>query len=192
MPAADAGRFVALIRAIMIGRDGLDRLTVLEIFRAAGAFDPVSHLATGNVSFTADPESVDLVVGRVERAIEQVAGSLKPLYVRSIDDMRSIVASRPFDPSPLAGSVDHEVIFFRGDPPPVTLPVQAPSALLTIFAAGKREWFSAAAPGPDGRVEAPGGLVERLTGERVTVRAWTTVRRIVDAGGPTARANPEH
>ena len=46
-------RRVAFIRAIMIGREGLHREVVLDLFREAGAIQPRNHLATGNVSFTA-------------------------------------------------------------------------------------------------------------------------------------------
>jgi len=59
VPHYDSLRYVALIRNVMIGRAGLDRDALLQIFAGAGAMDPRSHLATGNVSFDWDGDDTD-------------------------------------------------------------------------------------------------------------------------------------
>jgi hypothetical protein len=59
----------------------------------------------------------------------------------------------------------------------VDLPISAPRGDFDVFRAGPRELFAITHSVPRG-AQAPGGVVERLTGEQVTTRAWSTVLRI--------------
>jgi uncharacterized protein (DUF1697 family) len=173
MPSPATADHVAFIRAIMIGRQGLHREVVLDLFRDAGARDPVSHLATGIVSFGARPRDLDGIVGHVEAGIEAIAGRPKLLYVRPLAHLVAMVDADPFAAAPVHDAPQREVVFMQGRVPPLDLPVMTAKADLCIFAAGDRELFAVS------RVEPPGGVIERLTGEPVTVRAWSTVTRIV-------------
>ena len=86
------GTFVAFVRAVMIGREGLHRQVLLDMFARAGATDAVSYISTGNVSFSADAIAVATIVDRVEADLEQLLGRPTPLFVRSCDALVELVA----------------------------------------------------------------------------------------------------
>jgi uncharacterized protein (DUF1697 family) len=178
MPSPATADHVAFIRAIMIGRQGLHREVLLDLFRDAGARHPVSHLATGNVSFGARAPDLDEIVGHVEAGLEAIAGRPKRLYVRSLAHLVAMVETDPFAAAPARDVTQREVVFLTGRAPALDLPIVTRRADLCVFAASERELFAVS------RVEPPGGVVERLTGEPVTVRAWSTVTRIVRTLAP--------
>jgi uncharacterized protein (DUF1697 family) len=173
MPSPATADHVAFIRAIMIGRLGLHREVLLDLFRSAGARHPANHLATGNVSFGARARDVDGIVEHVESGIEAIVGRPKLLYVRPLAHLVAMVDADPFAAAPVRDAPQREVVFVHGRVPPLDLPIVTTKADLCVFASSGRELFAVS------RVEPPGGVIERVTGEPVTVRAWSTVTRIV-------------
>ncbi len=171
--------FVAFVRAVMIGRDGLDRRVLLDMFRAAGAEDAASHISTGNVSFVARPVLLGEIVERVERDLESLLGRPTELFVRSLTALIDMLAEDPFARSPFDDPQDRIVTLFRDRVPArLELPIVADRGDYAVFAAGAREVFSVTRD-VDGRRRAPGGMIERLAGQRVTSRSWSTIERIV-------------
>lgn len=166
-------RRVAFIRAVMIGRDGLHRELVLDLFREAGATDPRNHLTTGNVSFAADDADVQRIVEHVERGIGAVASRSKDVFVRDLEALRRLVPPAG-DAIPPDGHL--EIVFLPRDAPSTSLPLRSKSGLTAVFAATDQALWAFSTP-----PEAPGGLVERALGMPVTVRAWSTIRKIVAA-----------
>jgi uncharacterized protein (DUF1697 family) len=173
--------YVAFVRAVMHGRRGLHRSVLLDLFADAGATDARSYLTTGNVSFTLHPSAVARLVVEVEAALERVVGRRTEVFVRSVRELVELRNHDHFASVPL--TVEHErlVTFLAQSVPPLTLPIWSPSRDLAVFAAGRRELCSAAVKHSDGTSRGPGGLIERITGTRVTSRAWSTVERILDA-----------
>lgn len=171
-------RYVAFVRAVMIGREGLHRQVLEEIVAAAGAEAPRSHLATGNVSFTADPESLGPLVEEVRRSVSEVVGRDIEVFVRSIAHVRSILTRDPFQKAP-AWTRDRLVTFFHDAPElPWRLPVEMKGGLFTILAVDGPDVFSITRE-VDGRTAAPGGMFERVAGKSATTRAWSTIEHVV-------------
>jgi uncharacterized protein (DUF1697 family) len=169
-------RRVAFIRAVMIGRDGLHREVLLDLFREAGAIEPRNHLTTGNVSFAARGEEVPRIVEHVERGIEAVTGRPKPLYVRALDHLERLTRRGPPADRPHGDGRTLELIMLPVDAPEVELPLASRTGRTTVFATTGSELWAATVPD-----EAPGGFVERALGVPVTVRAWSTIQKIVAA-----------
>lgn len=173
-------RRVAFVRAVMIGREGLHREVLLDLFREAGAIDPRNHLTTGNVSFTARSADVQPIVRHVEDGIGRVVGRPTPVFVRALDHVTRLVTDDPFRGAPFAPDQREVVILPPGVAPP-PLPIRSPSDGLSVFATNGTELF-AVSRRVDGRdTEAAGGLVQRVLGVGVTVRAWSTIQKIVAA-----------
>ena len=179
-------RYVAFIRAVMVGRDGLDRQTLLDCFEHAGAIEPRSYISTGNVTFSAETDDVPAVTTDVEEAIEAVVLRRTEVYVRTVAYLEDLVNADPFSSSPVRGSDQHEVSFTyeRIDPGSLDLPIVSPGGHLTVFHANPSEVFCDGLE-IDGRRKGAGGFVERLLDQRLTTRAWSTVLRVVD--DPDAR-----
>lgn len=178
-------RYAAFVRAVMVGRDGLDRATLLECFERSGAKRARSYISTGNVTFDAPPRSVDAITRRAEEAIESVVARRTEVYVRSIPYLEDLVATAPYDRAPVPDSVESEVSFLYRpvDVAALGLPIVSPGGHLTIFHATTSETFCAGRD-IDGRRQGAGGFVERRLGQRVTTRAWTTVLRVANDPGP--------
>lgn len=173
-------RYVAFIRAVMIGREGLHRQVLLDIFSEAGANHPVSYISTGNVSFEVSPDRLEAVVEEVAHEISEVVARPTEVFVRSEPDLRSMVASDPYADQPL--SVDHgaEVTFFLDAVPPnLDLPFQSSRDDIVVFRASERELFSVSVRS-GGLSRGAGGLIAATTGERITTRSWSTVLRILE------------
>lgn len=174
-------RYVGLVRAVMVGRDGLDRATLVDCFERSGAVAPRSHISTGNVTFSADRDDVARVTTAAEQAIEAVVGRRTEVYVRSIAYLERLVDSDPFAASPVPDSDQHEVSFTYEpiDPDDLDLPIVSTGGYLTVFHATPGEIFCDGRE-IDGRRRGGGGFVERLLDQRLTTRAWRTVLRVVE------------
>lgn len=165
----------------MIGREGLHRQVLLDLFSDAGATAPRSYISTGNISFSAASGAIGQIVETVEQGIEAVIGRREEVYVRSMESLVDLVASTPFTAAPYSDVVERTVTFI---PPDTDLrgfevPIESPSGRVCVFAATEHEILSAGRS-VDGRTQGAGGFVERLLGSRVTSRAWSTIERIVN------------
>src|SRR4051794_22199650 len=136
--------YVAFIRAVMHGRNGLHRATLLDLFAAAGALDACSYLTTGNVSFVARPAALRRMVPALEEGLAAVVGRRTEVFVRSVEELTALRALDPFAASPL--TVEHEriVSFLDAAPPALGLPLWSPRRDMVVFDAGPRELFSVA------------------------------------------------
>ena len=180
-------RYVGFVRAVMVGRDGLDRATLLDCFERSGAARARSYISTGNVTFDAASRSVSAIARRTEEAIEAVVGRRTEVMVRSIAHLEDLTADAPFERSPVTDPVEREVSFLSEpiDPAELDLPIISPGGHLTIFHATPGEVFCSGRE-IEGRRKGAGGFVERLLGQRVTSRAWTTVLRVTADPGPAS------
>jgi len=161
----------------MVGRQGLTRDALVGAFRAAGADDPVSHLATGNVSFSFPGRTRALQL-RVEDAIGEIIGRHEPVFIRTLGALQRGIAAEPFSGLPYDDVCERCVSFADASPEGLLLPMTTPRGDAVVFGAGAREVFSVTRR-IDGRVGNPVRLIERALGRRVTTRNWNTVERIV-------------
>ena len=180
--STDAARHVGFVRNVMIGREGLHRQVLLDLFSDAGAEAPRSYISTGNVSFSATEAELPELISSVEEGIAAVIGRPEEVFVRSIRSLEDLAASDPFVGSPYPETVERTVSFV----PPGTdlgalaIPAESRSGRVCMFRATEREVLSAGRR-VGGRTEGAGGLVERKLGCRITSRAWSTILRIVDS-----------
>jgi uncharacterized protein (DUF1697 family) len=175
-------RSVAFIRAVMVGRQGLTRAALLDVFRDAGADDPVSHLTTGNVSF-GHSGSTRALQQSVESGIARILGRHEPVFVRSIAALRREVARDPFADPPFDDIYERCVTFTDVPTQSLVLPMTTPRGDAVVFAIGARAVFSVTRQ-IDGRPGNPVRLIERALGRPVTTRNWNTVERIVRKHDP--------
>ena len=180
-------RHVAFVRNIMVGRRGLTRDVLLDIFATAGAMDTRSFIATGNFAFTSTAPSVHEVAARAEAAIETVLGHREELFIRSVDELRGLDQAGFFT---TGGALeDHvRIVTFLPDGLSWTaeLPHTTPRGDIKIFAASGPNVFSLVRP-VRGIAGSPNGPVERLLKVRATTRNWNTVERILWAEAQVLR-----
>lgn len=172
-------RHVAFVRNVMIGREGLTRAVLLEIFRRNGAEDPVSYISTGNVGFGLPAREVPALSADVERSLEAVIGRQEPVFVRSLGWLADRVDERPFDGAPFENPHERIVSLAPGPPPVVPeLPLISERGDFAVFRIDGTEVYSVSRL-VDGTTRSPGGVVERLCGRPITSRSWNTIERVV-------------
>ena len=177
-------RWVAFVRNVMVGREGLHREALMELAREAGGTDVRSHLATGNLTFTA-AIGPGVLADRLEAGLERVIGRAEMVAIRPLSWLGRLVDSDPF--AALHSSEwGFEVAFLRHDAPALD-PSHLGDAQRTVLARiDDRELF-AARPVQGGKRPHVNRLLERATGRTATSRGWSTLQRIVDAGDHSGR-----
>ncbi|MGN6300029.1 MAG: DUF1697 domain-containing protein [Angustibacter sp.] len=88
-------RWVAFVRNVMVGREGLDRERLLDVARRAGGEDVRSHITTGNLTLTADDDP-DALARQLEDGVSAVIGRREMVAVRPVEWVRELVATTPF------------------------------------------------------------------------------------------------
>ena len=171
-------RYVAFVRNVMVGRQGLGRSALLSAFAEAGADEPVSYLATGNVSFACAPATVAGVGAAAQQRIANILGRDEEVFVRSLAALRRRVSGRPFTPAPWQDTYERCVSFTASDLRNLELPYVTSRKDACLFDRVGADVYSVTRT-IGGRPGSPGKALERLLGQPVTTRNWNTIERIV-------------
>ena len=167
-------RWIGFVRNVMIGRAGLHREVLLDACRAAGGADPLSYLATGNLAFTA--EDLQDVLRPLERAITGVVGRSTPVMVRELPWLVDLIERAPL--SAYDDSWQLEISFLAHDAAPLgDLPAQVGGT--DLIPIGPRE-LGTARPRDEPRAPHANPLLEKLSGQRGSARAWSTLAQIAE------------
>lgn len=168
--------WVAFVRNVMVGREGLRREILVDLVHEAGGTDVRSHLSTGNLTFDAD-ETAGVLADRLEAAVRRVIDRDEIVALRPLPWLVSLVDTDPFKGlSPTEWGF--EVAFLRHDAPALD-PSRLGDAQRTVLTrVDDRELFAAR---PMEGVQRPhvNRLLERATGTPATSRGWATLQRIV-------------
>ena len=132
-------------------------------------------LSSGNVLFSAPAATAAALERRAEGAMKEVLGSRFLAVVRSVEALRSLLASDPYRGVRLEPGAKRVVTFLRRKPKRwPELPIARDGARILLVKGG--EVFSAYVPGPRGPVFMT--LIEKAFGREVTTRTWGTVERM--------------
>lgn len=174
------GRWVALVRNVMVGRQGLHRQVLLDLLAGAGATDGRSHLATGNLTFTAAPGAVAGIAEALEGGIAAVIGRREPVITRSAAQLADLVAADPFaGRDPARWELEVALVRIDAAPLPAVEPLQRGAEVVAVRA---HELCLAGDRTQRNRAHA-NALAERIQPAPATSRAWSTVLRLADALG---------
>jgi len=176
-------RFAGFVRNVMVGRNGLSADVLLELVAKAGGHEPRSHLATGNLTFSASPKLLEVIRAGIEDSIESVLGRREDVFIRSVASLTSAVRSDPFAEM-MVDDVYERCVTFVPTEPPVSLrmPMQTPRGDVVLFACRAGGVLSITRR-ISGRPGQPGRFLESTMGIRVTTRNWNTIERIVRLEG---------
>ncbi len=173
-------RWLGLVRNVMIGREGLHRAVLLDLVERASGTEVVSHLTTGNVTFTAPARSAGALAVAIERGVRDVVGRDELVVLRPLTWLEELVSVDRF------GAVDagweHEVGLLRHDAP-VLSPADLPDPQRTLLVEVRDREVLTARPRTGGRRPHVNRLLETATGQRSTARGWSTLQRIARAEG---------
>ena len=175
-------RYAAFLRNVNLGRANSPTRAQLEAaFLAAGAASAESFQVNGTLVFTlARGTRPRALAARACEAMAASCGMREPVFVRSVDELRALVASDPFA-GHVAEGRDAFCISFLAAPrkPLPELPLVTPRGDLELLRADDTHVLSVsrwigASPG------SPNAWLERTLGEPATTRNWRTVVRLVE------------
>jgi len=147
-------------------------------FEGAGFTDVKTVLSSGNVAFTAPRASESSLQRKAQAAMMKRLGHDFLTIVRSVDDLREMLASDPYKPFGLPPDAKRIVTFLRDKPgSKVALPLELRGA--RIVAMKGLQIFSAYVPDPKGPVFMT--LIEKTFGKELTTRTWDTVAKVANS-----------
>jgi uncharacterized protein (DUF1697 family) len=179
---------IAFIRGINVGgKHKVSMETLRALCEDAGLCDARTYIASGNLVFRCSSKSMTRAGAKIEAIIEKENGFRPGVVVRSIDELKEVVAANPFakekdiDPSKL-------LVMFLSEP----LSTESKKALRMIKASPER---IAAAESeiylyyPDGIAETklPFTSVEKAAKVSGTCRNWNTVQKVLAMAGELSR-----
>ncbi|HEV8264774.1 MAG TPA: DUF1697 domain-containing protein [Gemmatimonadales bacterium] len=151
---------------------------VKEAFESAGFTDVKTVLSSGNVAFNARAASEASLQRKAEAAMLDGLGQAFLTIVRSVDALRTLLASDPYRGFRLDPAAKRVVTFLRDKPASqLKLPIERDGARILLLQG--REAFSAYLPSPKGPVFMV--LIEKTFGKDVTTRTWDTVGKVARA-----------
>ena len=166
-------RYAAFLRGVMPTNCKMPALK--EAFEAAGFTDVKTVLGSGNVVFDARSSSEQLLQQKAEAAMQDRLGKAFMTIVRSIEQLRKVLATDPYKPFNVSPKAKRIVTFLRGRPTAkIKLPVELDGARILALKDG--EIFSAYLPNPKGPVFMT--LIDKTFGKDVTTRTWDTVAKV--------------
>jgi uncharacterized protein (DUF1697 family) len=145
-----------------------------KAFEAAGFANVKTFLGSGNVAFDAPKSSNAALEKKIEAAIEKGLGRSFLTMVRSIDELRTLIASDPYQGIRLRPDSKRIVTFLRHPPKALDLPIEQDNA--RILRVEGDNLFSVYAPTPKGPVFMK--LIESAAGKEQTTRTWDTVQKV--------------
>jgi uncharacterized protein (DUF1697 family) len=166
-------RYAAFLRGVSPMNAKMPELK--KAFEAAGFTDVKTLLSSGNVVFTAPAAPVASLQRQAEAAMMKRLGHAFLTIVRSIDALREMLASDPYQAFRLKPGTKRIVTFLRDRPTSkLALPIAIDGARILSMKGG--EVFSAYVPNPKGPVFMT--LIEKTFGKQLTTRTWETVAKV--------------
>ena len=171
-------KYVALLRGIAPMNPNMQNEKLRGVFEQLGFTDVKSVISSGNIVFTSPRTDVTAIEAEIEQAWPQKLGFTSTTVVRSLDDLKELVAANPFKGLTHSRELSLNVTFLKR---PAADGVQLPGiAGCTVHAVRPREMCVAidlsSVKTPDYMVKA-----ERTFGKEITTRTWKTVERIIKA-----------
>jgi len=166
-------RYAAFLRGVSPMNAKMPELK--KCFEAAGFTEVKTVLSSGNVVFSARASSEASLERKAETAMKNELGRSFLTIVRSLDALRAILASDPYEAFRLSPGAKRVVTFLRKRPEvKLALPIELDGARILCLEGS--DAFSAYLPGPRGPVFMT--LIEKTFGQEVTTRTWDTIKKV--------------
>lgn len=167
-------RYAAFLRGVMPGKPSMAQLKAA--FESADFRNVKTVLSSGNVVFEARTASAEVLARKADAAMNEVIGRVYPAIVRSVDELRALLAADPFSPFALPPDAKRVVTFLREPPKKKLGDVPLVLARAKILAIDGSHVFTMYQPTPGNPAFMT--LIEKTFGKDVTTRTWETLEKI--------------
>jgi len=92
---------VSMLRGVNVGGHGKIKMDALRaLYLSLGLEDVQTFIQSGNVVFRTKERSLPKLSARIEEAIEKKFGFRRPVILRTVEQLRDVVAKNPFAAQP--------------------------------------------------------------------------------------------
>jgi uncharacterized protein (DUF1697 family) len=175
-------RFIAFLRGVNVAGRTVKKDVLTETFLRARLTNVRTHIASGNVSFDA-PQRVNRsqLSRKLETLLADAAGYAIPVFLRSVDEVATLLALEPFEGVRMTALTRLCVIFISEPlPKSARLPFSLPRQEFELVKATPNEVFATMCL-REGRPGNPSAYLERTYGVRATTRFLGAVEKILAA-----------
>ncbi|KAA3644672.1 MAG: DUF1697 domain-containing protein [Chloroflexi bacterium] len=171
--------FVALLRAINVGKRQIKMDALRGMFEDMGYSNVRSYIQSGNVVFDTRARNTDKMAARISEHIESEVGFDVAVMVRTGEEIASIVEHNPFKHVELSKDIILYVSFLSEEPS---------VAAAAAFVDASTEYEKYVVDGPEAYIlrdrrnkESPfsNNYLEKMLGVRATNRNWNTVNKLI-------------
>lgn len=106
-------RYIALLRGINVGGHNVKMDRLRQLFSELGLQNVRSYINSGNVFFDTDDTDRSLITEKIEAHLQQALGYVVPTFLRTTDELASILAQNPFQNIELTADERFCVVFTK-------------------------------------------------------------------------------
>jgi uncharacterized protein (DUF1697 family) len=174
-------RYIALLRGINVGGHFVRMEDLRELFQELGLEEVRTYIQSGNVFFDTRETDTPALTRRIERRLEQALGFETAVFLRTIPELKGVLAGSPFRKMKARPDMRLCIVFsaepIRRD---LELPQFSPKKDLQILEAREREayvvWYL-----KNGRPPSSQGFLDAALGKKTTTRFFHTAGKILEA-----------
>ncbi len=170
-------RFVAFLRGINVGGHTAKKETLQQAFKELGFSNVETFKQSGNIVFDTSCSDEEALAVKIEEKLKRTLGFDAPVFLRTIPELKAIVAADYFKGQTTEGSsflitfLKSKIVTF-----PLKLPATIPKSQAQVIAAADREIFSVTYGGGEGAL--PNPYIEKTLKTKTTTRNQNIIREI--------------
>lgn len=171
-------RFAAFLRAVNVGGRVVKSDALRKAFEAAGATDPETFLASGNVIFSS--KGVKGLDAKIAAELGKALGFEVPVFVRTLEEVAALAAHHPFSEADAARFPTYVVGFLSKNLDAAGVErlslISSPDDLFHVR--GRDFWWLSLHRQSDPAIT--GRQLEKALGQPTTLRNVNTIRRMAE------------
>jgi uncharacterized protein (DUF1697 family) len=170
-------QFVAFLRGINVGGHIVTKQTLKTVFEGLGFSEVSTFKQSGNVIFQSSETNLQVLTSKIEEKLESKLGYPVAVFVRTIEQLRSIIKVDPFKNQSAEGTSYLVTLLptFQTELP-FQLPATIPKSTAQIIAASGSEFFSVTHGGGEGAL--PNPFIESKLKIKTTTRNLNVLKDI--------------
>jgi uncharacterized protein (DUF1697 family) len=170
-------KYIAFLRGINVG--GKNKIKMIDLknaFELTGFSTVKTLLNSGNVVFETKQQDAKKIIATIEETIEKNFGFKINVLIRSINEIKNLVHTNPFNTLILTPQISLYVTFLSEKPKKIALAsYNIPGSDFRIVQITNHEICSMITFGKT--IDAM-NMLEKTFGNKITTRNWNTVKKI--------------
>jgi uncharacterized protein (DUF1697 family) len=173
--------YIAFLRGINIGGHLIKMEKLCHLFSQLGLINVRSYIQTGNVFFHTSKVDRYTLIAKIEKHLHQTLGYEVPVFLRTVEEIETLLNSNPFQSIELAPDKRFCIMFTKDKiPQDLTLPLMSPKQDMELIHVTEHEafvvWHLI-----NGRPPSSVKFLDPILGKQTTSRFFHTLKKILQA-----------